>query len=601
MEETKLRTEISDKFKWDLTQIYKNIEDFECDYSLVEKHIVEIQQFKGELKKIPKLKECLDLSTLVDKVITKLYCYANMYLDQEQNNEDADKLVQKVKDISIKYSSIAKFITDEIINFNQKTIDKVLSSKKLELYHFNIKDTLKNKKHILSKIEEELLTKISDVFSTSNDVYTIFKNTELKYSRVTLSTGEEVLVDDRNYRVLLESSNRDDRKLIYDTFYKTYDDYKVTLSKLMFKFIKSSATRNNIRKYNSSLESALSGDDIPVSIYDGLIDNISNNLDKMFDYLNLRKKILCYDDLYYYDLYNPIVDNVNYEYSYDDAKDLLIKSTEILGDDYTKIMKQSISEGWIDVYPNQFKDTGAYMNGSVYDVHPYILLNYKGKYDDVSTMLHEAGHAGHSVLSTANQPYNKASYSTFIAEIASTTNELLLLNYMMTNTEDKQLKIFLLNNYIEHFRTTVFRQTMFAEFEKFMYETVENGEVLTASLLNDKYYELLKKYHGEEQNIITIDKLYANEWSRIPHFYYDFYVFQYSTSFISAVILSRRIINGDKEQLEKYMTLLKSGGSDYPIELLRKAGIDLTDGECYKDAFKQFSEYLTELKMLLEK
>ena len=240
------------------------------------------------------------------------------------------------------------------------------------------------------------------------------------------------------------------------------------------------------------------------------------------------------------------------------------------------------------------------MNGSIYDVHPYILLNYKGKYDDVSTMLHEAGHAGHSVLSNENQPYNKSSYSTFIAEIASTTNELLLLNHMLTTTDDKQLKIFLLNNYIEHFRTTVFRQSMFAEFEKFMYESVENDEVLTASMMNDKYYELLKKYHGEDKNIIKIDKLYANEWSRIPHFYYDFYVFKYSTSFISAVILSTRILNGDKEQLEKYMKLLKSGGSDYPVDLLKNAGIDLTNEDCYKDAFKQFSEYLEELKSLLK-
>jgi len=598
--ETKLRKDISVEFKWDLTHIYKNREDFDCECDKIEGFTEKIQLFNGKLSDPKELKNCLDLMGDVRKMITKLHCYANMYLDQEQNNEDADKLVQKVKDAAVKLGSKCAFITDEIINFDDDTISMMLSCDDLKNYHFDIKDTIKNKSHILSKIEEELLTKISDVFSTSNDVYTIFKNTELKYSTVTLSNGEEVLVDDRNYRVLIESSNREDRKLVYDTFYKTFDEYKNTLAKLMFKFVKSSTTGSKIRNYKSSLEQSLSSENIPISIYDGLIENVSNNLDKMFDYLNLRKDILGYEDLNYYDLYNPIVDNVDYEYSYDNAKKLLIESTAILGEEYTDIMKRAISESWIDIYPNQFKDTGAYMNGSVYDVHPYILLNYKGKYDDVSTMLHEAGHAGHSVLSNANQPYNKASYSTFIAEIASTTNELLLLNHMLTTTDDKQLKIFLLNNYIEHFRTTVFRQTMFAEFEKFMYESVENDEVLTASMMNDKYYELLKKYHGEDKNIIKIDKMYANEWSRIPHFYYDFYVFQYSTSFISAVILSTRILNGDKEQLDKYMELLKSGGSDYPVDLLKKAGIDLTDGECYKDAFKQFSEYLEELKSLLK-
>jgi len=598
--ETKLRKDIPEEFKWNLTHIYENRSDFDSDCNKIVGFTEKIELFNGKLSNPKELKDCLDLMGDVRKMITKLFCYANMYLDQEQNNEDADKLVQKVKDASVKISSKCAFITDEIIHFDDETISIILSNDDLKLYHFDIKDTLKNKSHILSKIEEELLTKISDVFSTSSDVYTIFKNTELKYSTVKLSNGEDVLVDDRNYRVLIESSNRDDRKLVYDTFYKTFDEYKNTLSKLMFKFIKSSTTGSKIRNYKSSLDQSLSSENIPTSIYDGLIENVSNNLDKMFDYLNLRKDILGYEDLNYYDLYNPIVDDVDYEYSYDNAKKLLIESTAILGEEYTDIMNRAISESWIDIYPNQFKDTGAYMNGSVYDVHPYILLNYKGKYDDVSTMLHEAGHAGHSVLSNENQPYNKASYSTFIAEIASTTNELLLLNHMLTTTDDKQLKIFLLNNYIEHFRTTVFRQTMFAEFEKFMYESVENEEVLTSSMMNDKYYELLKKYHGEDKNIIKIDKLYANEWSRIPHFYYDFYVFQYSTSFISAVILSTRILNGDKEQLEKYMELLKSGGSDYPVDLLKKAGIDLTDGECYKDAFKQFSDYLEELKSLLK-
>jgi oligoendopeptidase F len=597
--EVKKRSEISDEYKWDLTHLYKNLDEFEIDYKKVESNIQNIKNFENKIifeRKLPiTIKNCYDLVVDTSKTLNKLFVYVERYFDQEQNNEDADILIQKISDINSIFNTSIAFINDDLIHFDDETINVLLSSEILIDYHFDIKHVLKQKSHILSKPEEELLSRISDVFSTSSDVYTIFKNTELKYSYTTLSDGNNVLIDEQNYKEIRESSIREDRKLTFDTFWKTYDDYKNTLSKLIFKYIKSIVNDVKIRKYNSALESALSSENIPISIYDNLIKNVSKNLNKFYDYLDFRKKILGYDELNYYDLYNPIVDNIDYKYSYDDAKKLLLESTSILGKDYTKIMKKALSEYWIDVFPNKFKDTGAYMCGSAYDIHPYILLNYNDKYKDVSTLCHELGHAGHSVLSNENQIYNKASYATFIAEIASTTNEILLFDYMYKNTDDKQLKIFLLNHYIDNFRTTVFRQTMFAEFENFMYNTVENDDVLTSSVMNDKYYELLQKYH----NGMLIDKLYANEWSHVPHFYYNFYVYQYSTSFISSIILSTKILNGDKDQLDKYMTLLKSGGSDYPVDLLKNAGIDLTDEKCYDIAFDEFSKHLNELKKLL--
>lgn len=598
--EVKLRSEISNEFKWDLTHIYSSLNDLNDDYMIIEESIKKIEYFekisKSEREDPEIIKNCLDIVTNTSKLMNKMFVYVQRLYDQEQNNESADELVKKVTDLSRKYHTSTKFITDDIINLDHNIISDFLSNDILSDYHFFIKHILRKKDHILSRPEEELLSKISDVFSTSPEVYTIFKNTELKYSKIVKENGEEIIMDDPNYREIRESSNRNDRKLGYDTFWKTYDDYKGTFTKLIHKYINSIVTDNKIRNYNSSLESALSGDNIPVSIYNNLIENVSNNLDKFQDYLNFRKDILNYDELYYYDLYNPIVDSVDYKYSYDEAKDLLLKSTAILGEKYTNIMHRAISERWIDVFPNKFKDTGAYMSGSAYDVHPYILMNYNDKFNDVSTLLHELGHAGHSVLSNENQTYNNSDYSIFIAEIASTTNEILLFDYMYKNTDDKQEKIFLLNNYIEHFRTTIFRQTMFAEFEKFMYESVESDNMLTPSLMNDKYFELLKKYHGN----VIIDKLYANEWAFVPHFYYNFYVFQYSTSFISSIIIATKIINGDKDQLDKYMELLKSGGKDYPVELLKNAGVDLTDENCYKIAFDEFSNRLNELKELLK-
>lgn len=597
--EVQLRTQIKDEFKWDLSNIYKDLTQLTDDYDLISSNINEIKSFENKSKtekEQPKnLKELLDIVSNTRRILSKMFVYVQRLYDQEQNNEESDILVQKVKELSINYSIVSKFITNDIIHFDDVVIDNFMSCNELSEYHFYIKHILQQKRHILSKNEEELLSTISDVFSTSSDVYTVFKNTELKYSKLTKENGEEIILDDSNYREIRESNNRNDRKIAYDTFWKTYDDYKNTFTKLIYKHIKTISTENKIRKYDSSLESALSSDNIPLSIYNKLIENVTINLDKFHEYLNFRKNILKYDNLNYYDLYNPLIDNVDYKYSYDDAKKLLIESTKILGEEYTIIMTRAISERWIDVYPNKYKETGAYMSGSAYDVHPYILLNYNNKFNDVSTLSHELGHAGHSVLSNMNQTYNKSDYSIFIAEIASTTNEILLFDYMYNKTTDKQEKIFLLNNFIEHFRTTVFRQTMFAEFEKFTYESVDSNDMLTSSLMNNKYLELLKKYHGDVQ----IDELYANEWMFVPHFYYNFYVFQYSTSFISAIIIATKILNGDKDQLSKYLDLLKSGGKDYPIELLKKAGVDLTDEKCYDIAFTEFSKRLTELKNLI--
>jgi oligoendopeptidase F len=592
----KKRNEIDKKYKWDLTHIYESVEEFYSNCDLLEKQINEIDNFVDkDLSNKYILKECLDLSNQLGKVLYRLHTYSQRTLDQEQDNEEATKLVQRISDISTIYSTKTDFITTEISNFDDDVLKNLFDDDLLEEYQFDIMETIREKEHILSTIEENLLSNISDAFSTSSEVYTVFKNTEMKHGTVTLEDGSDVILNSIEYDKLRRSNNRKDREKTYLEYWKSFDNNKNTLSKLMYKKIKNSVTLSKIRKYDSCLARSLSSENIPINVYNNLIKNISHNLDKFQEYLDLRKNTLKYDTLKYSDLYNPIVNNKDFKFTYDEAKELVLKSTSVLGEDYTKIMSKAFNESWIDVYPNKNKDTGAYMCGSAYDVHPYILLNYTDKYDDVSTLAHELGHAGHSFYSNATQKFNNAHYSTFIAEIASITNELLLFEYMLKNTNDKDLKIELLNNYIESFRTTVFRQTMFAEFEKIMYDTVENDEVLTPSTLNDKYLSLLKKYHTD----MDIEDVYGNEWASVPHFYYNFYVYQYSTSFIAANIIANRILNGDKEQLVNYIELLKSGGSDHPIELLKKAGVDFTDESCYNVAFDDFDKRLKELKKLI--
>lgn len=598
--EVKLRNEISDEFKWNLKDLYANSDEFEKDFNIVSESISKLKDFEKLDISLPNIfKELYDLLMDNSKRFRRLNDYASRYYDQEQNNENADILNERLSNLSTELGLATSFLDNTIVNFSNEQIDRLLSDNTIKDYHICIKEKLRSKSHILSKVENELLCQLSDSIYTPNDVYTTFKNTEMKYDNITKPNGEIVYVDDQTFRELRQDDNREVRKLAFDSFFGTFNNYKNTYSKLIFKYIKGISSINKIEHYDSSLESALFDDNIPVNIYNGLVENIHKNLDSYHEYLSLRKNIMGINDMNYYDLYNSIVKEINDKYSYDEAKDLVIKSTSILGEDYTKIMNDALTKNWIDVYPNKFKDTGAYMSGSSYDVHPYILMNYMDDFNSVSTLAHELGHLAHSVYSNTNQPYVKSSYATFIAEIASTTNEILLIDYIMKHTDNKDLKIFLLNQYIENFRTTVFRQTMFGEFEKFMYDTVEKGETLTSSVLNGEYYNLLKTYHGVDKNVMNIDETYSNEWMYVPHFYYNFYVYQYATSYISSVIIASKIINGDVEQLNKFKELLKSGCSDYPVDLLKKAGVDLTDENSYKIAFDSFKENIQQLKDLL--
>ena len=590
------RSEIENKYKWDLTHLYKDLKEFNEDCDFIKNQIPKIVKYsEKDLSDKNNMFECLELILNATKKLWKLYGYADKLFDQDQTNEEAIILKDQLSDLYTEYSSNLSFLSDRIISFDDITIENLFKdSNLLDDYKFGILNTYDSKKHFLSEPEEKLLSQISDVFSTSDEVYTIFKNTELKHGKFKLQSGEEIDLNSLTFSQLQHSDIREDRENAYAQFYNTYDNFKGTFSKLLFKFIKNDTTFAKVRKYDSSLHSALTSEKIPTSLYENLIKNVSKNIHRYTDYLSLKKDMLGYDELKYYDLNNPIIKGSELEYDYESGKKLVLEATAILGKDYTEIMNDAFNDGWIDVYPNKNKDTGAYMSGSAYDEHPYILLNYDNKFGDVSTLAHELGHAAHSVYSNANQHFDCSSYSTFIAEIASITNEILLFNHMYDNSNDDSEKITILNKYIETFRSTVYRQTMFAEFEKFMYESVENGEVLTASFLNDEYLTLLKKYHTG----MSFDDKYANEWARVPHFYYNFYVFQYSTSFIAANMIATRILSGDTEQLEKYKELLKSGGSDFPIALLNKAGVNLEDEKCYDIVFEDFSKKLQLLKEL---
>ena len=586
----KERKEVADEFKWNLSDIYNSVEDFKKHYNEVKNDIPKILEYKGKLNKPKKLKECLDFEMKMIKSLNKLSIYTNLLFDEDHSNDFADSLNQKTSDLYSEFFSKTTFVQDEIIKI--KNTNKILNDKNLKEYKFYLERILRQKEHFLSEKEESILSQFSDTFGTSEEVYNVLKNTELKFPKIVLKSGEEIDFDESTFRELKQSDVREDRKTAFDVFWKVYDEHKNTFTKLIFKDVRTTVISTNIRGYDSCLEKTLFSNNIDVSIYDGLVDNVSKKIPNLTKYLDYRKDVLGYDKLYYYDLSNSIIPSVKNDFSYEKAKELVLDSTSILGEEYSSIMNKAFNDGWIDVYPNKYKDPGAYMQGSLYDLHPYILMNYIGKYNDVSTLTHELGHAAHSYYSNKNQNFIDSQYSTFIAEIASTTNEVLLFHKMIKETEDKDFKRFLLSKFIDNFRTTVFRQTMFAEFERYMYEIAETGDMFTADMMNKKYLELLKKYHGDS---VIIDELYSNEWQFVPHFYYNFYVYQYATSFISSVLIAQRIVDGDEDQLEKYIELLKSGGSDYPVNLLKKSGVDLTDEKCYDTAFKAFDESIEKL------
>ena len=592
----KLREEISNEYKWDLEAIYKNKEEFEDELKKIEQEIDKIDKYKDILmESSSNLLECLELDTNISRRLSKAHTYANCYFDSDTGNASYQEMLGKVNNLYQKYSEKISFIEPSILKCDYNTIQKYMEeSPKLKSYERNLKEIYRFKKYILSDNEEKIISNLEKALDSSSTTYESLTDTDMTYGNIIDENGESVELTDSNYNKYIKSNDRRVRKEAFDELYRVYSNFKNTICSTIKGNIEANTSIAKIRGYNSSIEASLFSDNIDVSVYNNLIDTVSNNLSSLFKYYDLKKKILGLDEMHLYDTYVSIINEKPREYTFDEAKELVKKALSVLGDKYINDLNNAFTEKWIDIYNNKGKRGGAYSGGS-YDTYPYVLLNFEGTLNDVSTLAHELGHSMHSYYSRLNNSYQDSNYKIFVAEVASTVNELLLSKYLLKNTSDKREKLIILNNLLDLFKATIFRQTMFAEFEKNIYEKHEKGEILTAELLCNDYYELNKKYFG---NSVYVDDEIKYEWERIPHFYYYFYVYKYATGLSAACYIVNGILSGSKDALDNYLKFLTLGGSMDPLDELKVAGIDMTKPEAILSAIHMFDEVLEEFEQL---
>lgn len=599
----KERNEIADQYKWDLSHLYSTEKVWEDAKNQVVAEMPKIDQYKGKLtKSSADLLSCLEFSTKLDKEAARLFIYTSMNSDQNTRDMKYMSMQQSLEQIFTEYSTRTAFIEPELLSVDWKVIEGFIKEQKgLAVYEKDLKDLFKKKDHTLSEPEERILARSSMVTGVANDIYGTFKDAEMPSPEITLSNGNKLKLTASAFNKIRTSSNRTDRRVGTEAFWKNFANYKATYGQMLYANVKEHIFRAQSRKYNSAIEASLSPKDIPVAVYQSLVANVNKNLPAFHRYLAIKKRMLGVDTLKYYDLYAPVVKNVDLKYSYDEAHKIVLEALAPLGTEYTKTIDKAISERWIDVYPNTGKRSGAYSNGGAYDVHPYILMNFNESYSDVSTMAHELGHTMQSYLSNKTQPYPLSHYTTFVAEVASTFNEVLLFNYMIKNVKDDNVKLSLLMNWLDGFKGTLFRQTQFAEFEQKIHEEVEKGKPLTGDYLSELYGDILKKYYGNNQKTCVIDDYVKIEWANIPHFYMNFYVYQYSTSFTASISLAEKVLNNEPGALDKYLKFLSSGGSDYPINLLKSAGVDMTTSVPFEKTIQAMNKVMDEIEVILNK
>lgn len=591
------RDEIDEKYKWKLEDIYASDSEWEGDFKKVRQLSGEIAAYKGKLAgDVQMLLECLKLSDDVLSLNDKLFLYARMRRDENNAESKYQALTDRAMALSTEVYASVSFIVPEIISIDEELLKKSIDEVEgLTLYKQYIYELFRQKQHILSDREEELLALSAEIAHAPSDIFTMFNNADIKFAFIKDENGEEVEVTKGRYSKFLESKDRRVREDAFHALYHSYTAMKNTLAASLNNNIKKNRFYAVVRKYDSSLSASLDSDNVSTTVYDNLIETVNKNLPLLHRYLKLRKKALKLDELHMYDLYVPIVEEPPKQIPYEESLELVAKGLAPMGCKYLEDLDAAFKSGWIDVYENQGKTSGAYSWGS-HLTHPYVLLNYQGTINDVFTLAHEMGHAMHSYYTNKTQPYIYSEYRIFVAEVASTVNESLLINYMLQNISNKKEKAYLLNHYLEEFRGTLFRQTMFAEFEKITHSMIESGEALTSQEFCKIYRGLNEKYFGPE---VTIDDEIDMEWARIPHFYSNFYVYKYATGISAAASLSQQILREGTPAVERYTNFLKSGGSDYPLELLKKAGVDLSKPEPVEDALKMFESVLEELEKLL--
>lgn len=596
------RDDIDEKYKWDLTELYASEEEWQVSKDALEKRIDEFEKYKGKLgQSSDMLYNCLELYSDISKEYSRLSGYAYQLSDEDNRKSGPQALRQEIEQIGVKISSANSFIEPEILALDTAKVKKFIDQNdKLKTYAHYIDNIQRLKPHTLSAEEEAIVSQADLMSGIAPDDYFIFKDADMIRPTITTDDGKVVTLDDANYTLYRADSNREFRKQVFEKFFGEYKKYERTFGTELYGEVKTDMFYKNVRKYDSSLETALNRNNIPVSVYENLITSVHENLPTLHRYLLLRKKMLGLDELHYYDLYPSMVKDIDESYTIDEAEGLVTKALAPLGNDYVSTVQHAFDNRWVDVYSTTGKSSGAYSSGGAYDVHPYVLLNFMGKYDDMSTLAHELGHTMHSYYSNKNQAYINSHYPTFLAEVASVTNEALLSDYILKNTQDPQLRLSILGNLLEQYRTTLFRQTQFAEFELKIHEMAEAGEALTGEKLSEIYLDILKTYYGDKEGITKIDDLYGIEWAYIPHFYYNFYVFQYSTSMCASTAVSEKIINDEDNIREKYVSdFLSAGSSDYAIPILKRLGVDMTTTEPCEMTFKKMNDIMDEMEEIL--
>lgn len=592
----KTRVEIDKKYKIDLKDLFKNDEEFLKEVDHLNKKIEEFEKFQGHL--LDDDKTLLEFLKLDDEISAKLevcYVYAHLNNDFDLGEKRSNEFFGKAVKLYNKYSTNISYVIPELLQNDYKIIEKFINENKdLKQYERMLKNIFKEKSHFLSKEEERVLSVINDSFRTPENAYSKLLDADLTFESIKDENGKKVELTSSNWAKYLESKNRNVRKNAFKKFYKSYINIRNTTTELLASEVKNNNNMAKLRKYDSALSASLESNDVNPQIYNSLINHIHNNLKKTYKYWDLRKKILGVSNLHIYDTYVPMVDANEKEYSFEEAKELVLNALSILGDDYTKVLNEAFDNNWIDVFPTKNKRSGGYCT-AVYNSHPYVFLNFDNRYGEVSTVAHELGHAMHSYYSIKNNNYVDYSYSIFVAEVASQVNEIILSDYMIKNSKDKQEKLFVLDELLKRFKASVIRQAMFAEFEKEIHEKEQNGVVLTSEYLNDLYYKLNKLYFGPS---VEIDKEIAFEWERIPHFFYNFYVYQYSTGYIAALKIAKDIINKKENALENYLKFLSLGCTMDPVSELKVAGVDLTKDEVYNEAFEEFEKEIEEFEKI---
>jgi oligoendopeptidase F len=576
------RAKIADTFKWNLADVYPDAASWRARKEAITAEIPSVRGFEGRLgQDAGTLADALELVSRLDKELSRLYVYASMVADEDSRLSEPQGMQQEMQNLYATFGASASFVEPELLRVGAPTIERFLAAEpRLAPYAFMLRDVVRRAAHTLSDAEEKLLADVSPLAVSATNIYTILSNADFPYPTITTSSGESVKVDQSGYSALRASANRDDRKAAMSTFFGALGNFSRTFGTTMNSSVQKALFYSRAKKYASNLEAALDGPNIPVSVYMRLIEGVNAHLPTFHRYLKLRRRVMNLpDDLHYYDLYAPLVSSVELRYTPEEAQTHVVTAMRPLGGDYTGVLERGFRDRWVDWYPTEGKVSGAYSNGGAYDVHPYILLNYLGQYNDVSTLAHELGHTMHSYYSNKVQPYPTASYTTFVAEVASTFNEALLIDHVLKQIDDAPTRLSLLGNLLEGIKSTVFRQTQFAEFELRLHQMGEKGEPITGEALCQMYLNICRRYYGHAEGVCVVDDYIQHEWSFIPHFYREFYVFQYATSFCAAEALSAKVLAGDTATRDRYLTFLGRGGSAYPIDLLRDAGVDMTTDE----------------------